>query len=119
MTIVLVRCRVEATTHFSKSHVQRGHYPSLTKCVAQGNTSIELSVQSELLNNIFMNTDVSLSNSFIQTAFTVVFFCALHEFVRMKFRKQTHIQDDTTDGEMPLIPLHAKGISIVSTYNYS
>ncbi|CAI8013642.1 Piezo-type mechanosensitive ion channel component 1 [Geodia barretti] len=44
----------------------------------------------------------------IKTAFTIVFFCALHEFVRIKFNKHTHIQDDTADGEMPLIPLHAK-----------
>ena len=58
------------------------------------------------------NTYVHLF-SFVQTAFTIVFFCALHEFVRIKFNKHTHIQDDTADGEMPLIPLHAKGTSIM------
>ena len=46
----------------------------------------------------------------MQTAFTVVFFSALHEFVRMRLNKHSHAQDDSTDGEMPLIAMHAKGI---------
>lgn len=43
-----------------------------------------------------------------QTAFTLVFFCAFHEFIRQMLEKHRP-NHDTTDGEMPLIPLHAKG----------
>ena len=46
----------------------------------------------------------------MQTAFTVVFFCAFHEFVRVKKDKHGQSQsDDVTDGEVPLIDMHAEG----------
>ena len=49
--------------------------------------------------------------STLQTAFTMVFFCALREFMRMMLNRRRSTRDDeATDGEMPLVALHATGI---------
>lgn len=55
------------------------------------------------------------STLFFQTLFTITFFCAFHEFVRKRFRKTPHsTSHHHTDGEMPLIPVHAQGRLITS-----
>lgn len=57
-------------------------------------------------------------NKLSQTTFAVVFFCAFHKFVRIiQDRKHRHIQsDDTTDGEVPLVDMHAQGTTCTYIY---
>ena len=49
----------------------------------------------------------------MQTAFTLVFFCAFREFVRIiKEKKRPRQSNDATDGEVPLIAMHTQGTSL-------
>ena len=53
-----------------------------------------------------------------QTVFTLVFFCAFYEFLRIQSEKnRARHADETADGEMTLIPLHAQGI-IMPNHNF-
>ena len=53
--------------------------------------------------------------AFLQSVFTIVFFAAFHEFVKMKKGKygMKNMNSNYTDGEMPLIAVHEKGTCVL------
>jgi len=52
--------------------------------------------------------------------FTIVFFAAFHEFVKMAKERyrESRQHSDSTDGEMPLIDMHAQGTYTCTFYIY-